>query len=118
MFFCDSLIGKYGRIPAHLAVKEEYKRNPPQDSDKLKAILEACPACIDVQNNVGNTPLHIAVIVEDEECANVLVSAGCNPLIKGQDRGTAYDHAIWRTAYDHAKKFSSSWKIRELLKPM
>ena len=45
---------KSGFTPAHIAA--EYDAT----GEKLKAIVEACPDCIDVQDMWGNTLLHRA----------------------------------------------------------
>ena len=62
----------------------------------MKAIVEACPDCIDVQHNYGKTPLHMAAYRGYDKCVNVLASAGCNPLLKSKIGKTAYDLAVAR----------------------
>ena len=66
--------------------------------EKVKAIVEACPDCIDVQTNSGKTPLHYAAQAfrGNDKCVNVLASAGCNLFIKNKDGKTAYDEAVER----------------------
>ena len=78
---------KYGNTPAHYAACSD------GTGEKLKLIVAACPACIDVQNNDGYTPLHNAAYQGYEKCIQVLISAGCNSLLKNKDGNTAYDEA-------------------------
>ena len=94
--------GKHGETPAHYAAKYD------ATGEKLKAIVEACPDCIDVQDNNRRTPLHRAAYHGYDKCVNVLASAGCNPLIKSKIGQTAYDKAVENRKTSTAK----------LLKPM
>ena len=80
--------GKYGLTAAHEAAMYD------ATGEKLKAIVEACPDCIDVQADDGRTPLHQAAYYGNDKCVNVLASAGCNLLIKNKSGGTAYDRAV------------------------
>lgn len=85
---------KDGYTPAHYAaIQIAYGDST---GEKLKLIVAACPACIDVQDNDGDTPLHNAAVNGDEKCIEVLISAGCNPLITNKGGKTAYDVAIER----------------------
>lgn len=88
MVFLFFKFAKYGVTPTHLAASRDVT------GEKLKAIVEACPACIDVQEENGWTPLHLAAIKGYDKCVNVLASAGCNLLIKNKKGKTAYDRAV------------------------
>lgn len=91
--FCEL---KVGSTPAHLAALVD------SDSEKLKLIVAACPACIDVQskdNNIGvgdsgrDTPLHIAAHNGADKNIQILLSAGCNYELMDQNRRTPYERA-------------------------
>lgn len=91
---CDPLItDEAGDTPAHHAAFKTARPYTGRAGDTLKAIIEACPACIDVQNTRGLTPLHYAASIGNYEGDSVLVSAGCDPLITNEDGKTAYDRA-------------------------
>lgn len=85
VFLCEL---KDGYTPAHYAALYD------ATGEKLKLILAACPACIDVQSNLGRTALHRAAQRGNEKNIQVLISAGCNPLLKKKNGETAYDVAI------------------------
>ena len=76
---------KDGQTPAIFAAAYD------DTGEKLKLIVAACPACIDVQDNYGENPLHLAACNRHEKCIEVLISAGCNPLLKNKYGNTAYD---------------------------
>lgn len=81
---------KSGVLAVHLAAAFD------ETGEKLKAILKAFPACIDVQcTMMGATPLIHAAHMGNKKGIQVLVSAGCNLLLKNDDGQTAYKRAKW-----------------------
>lgn len=99
-FRCDQL----GDTAFHLLAGDTRPAGSSTEGGRLlKLLLEDCPelqepclSSIDNKNDFGDTPLIIAVLYNNIECAQLLLKHGADPYKLGEYGMTALDYAVER----------------------
>jgi len=92
---CGAFLGvqdEVGDTLYHWVVREE-------KSDILSFLLSKAPTFLDTQNEDGETPLHLAAALGEEETVDTLLKNGANPAIKDVTGLTAAEHALDNSHY-------------------
>ncbi|CAB0037187.1 unnamed protein product [Trichogramma brassicae] len=95
-----NLAKKDGSTPLHIICKSHYVDNVELAKILFELSDEKChPVQIDARDELGNTPLHLAVSRGYRGLLELLLRAGANPNLVNDEGSTAL-HIVCRTDYD------------------